>query len=157
MVTITPFLWFDTQAEEAASFYVSLFKNSEITGISRYGDAGPAPAGSVMTVSFTLDGSPFTAINGGPAHAEFNKAISFQIDCADQAEVDHFWDAFVEGGQEDACGWVQDRYGLSWQVIPRQLFACLGGDDAAGAQRAMQAMLGMKRLVVADLESAYAG
>ncbi len=157
MAKVTPFLWFDTGAEDAANFYVSLFKNSTITGISRYGDAGPGPAGSVMTVSFELDGSPFTAINGGPAHAEFNQAVSFVIDCADQAEVDHFWDAFVNGGREDACGWVRDRFGLSWQVVPRQLFDYLGGPDPEGAQRAMQAMLGMKKLIVADLEAAYSG
>jgi predicted 3-demethylubiquinone-9 3-methyltransferase (glyoxalase superfamily) len=159
---ITPCLWFDDQAEEAAAFYTSLFKNSAITSISRYGEEGKEihqkPAGSVMTVAFELDGHPFTALNGGPVF-RFNEAISFQIDCETQEEVDHFWDKLSEGGDEGAqqCGWLKDRFGVSWQVIPNSLPSFLGGADTEGSQRAMKAMLQMKKLDIEELRRAYEG
>jgi predicted 3-demethylubiquinone-9 3-methyltransferase (glyoxalase superfamily) len=154
---ITPWLWFDTLGEEAANFYVSVFKNSAITGVSRYGDGGPIPAGTAMTVSFELDGTPFVALNGGPAHAGFTESVSFLVDCEDQNEVDYFWERLGDGGEEGPCGWVKDRYGLSWQIIPSRLGELVGGEDAEGAQRAMGAMMQMTKIVVADLEAAYAG
>ena len=119
MTRITPCLWFDTEGEEAAAFYVSLFKNSRITDVSRYGEAGPRPAGTVMVVCFELDGQPFTALNGGPEFT-FNEAISFQIDCSSQEEVDHYWEGLTAGGEEGPCGWLKDRYGVSWQVVPER-------------------------------------
>ena len=140
MQKITLCLWFDTEAEEAARFYTSVFKNSSIGASARYGEAGPREAGSVMTVEFELDGEPFTALNGGPEFT-FNEAVSFQIDCADQAEVDHYWSALAEGGEEGPCGWLKDKYGLSWQVIPRALPELLNDPDPARGQRAMAAML----------------
>ncbi|HEY9218999.1 MAG TPA: VOC family protein [Phenylobacterium sp.] len=156
MPTPKPFLWFDTQAEEAASFYVSIFPNSKLGQVARYTEAGPGPAGSAMTVEFELDGQGFTALNGGPNY-QFTPAVSFVVSCDTQAEVDHYWDAFAEGGQEVQCGWVTDRYGLSWQVVPKMLPQVLGGSDREGAQRAMQAMFQMKKLDIAVLEAAYAG
>jgi predicted 3-demethylubiquinone-9 3-methyltransferase (glyoxalase superfamily) len=157
MPRITPFLWFDTEAEEAAEFYCSIFPNSKITGVSHYSDAVPERAGSAMTVSFVLDGQEFTALNGGPEF-KFTEAVSFTIDCADQAEVDRYWDALIAGGGEPSqCGWLKDRFGLSWQVIPRQLNDYLGGPDPDGARRAMEAMLKMVKLDVAQLREAYEG
>ncbi|MFF8958095.1 VOC family protein [Streptomyces sp. NPDC014894] len=153
MPTITPNLWFDTQGEEAATFYVSVFPNSGITNVSHYGEAGPRPAGTVLTVDFVLDGQPYTAINGGPEFT-FTEAISLQIDCADQTEVDHYWTKLSEGGEEGPCGWLKDRYGLSWQVVPAALGELLGDPDQGRAQRAMRAMLGMKKLDVARLREA---
>lgn len=157
MPTPTPFLWFDDQAEQAATLYTELFPRSEITAVSRYGDGAPVAAGTAMTVAFTLDGQAFTALNGGPHHS-FTEAVSFTIPCADQAEVDHYWDALTaDGGQAGRCGWLQDRFGLSWQVVPAALGELLGDPDPARAGRAMAAMLGMDRLVVAELRAAAEG
>jgi len=156
MPRITPNLWFDDDGEEAARFYVSVFPNSEITGITRYGEAGPGEAGTVMTVSFVLDGQPFTIINGGPQFT-FDEAVSFEISCADQAEVDHYWDTLTEGGEESQCGWLKDRFGLSWQVVPAGWEALLNDGDPARAERAMAAMFGMKKLDLAALEAAADG
>ncbi|MEU6819119.1 VOC family protein [Streptomyces atriruber] len=156
MPTITPSLWFDLQGEEAAKFYVSVFPNSEITSVSYYGEGAPRPAGTVLTVEFVLDGRPFTALNGGPDFT-FNEAVSFQIHCADQTEVDHYWTKLSEGGEEGPCGWLKDKYGLSWQVVPTVLNELLTDPDAERAQRAMQAMLGMEKLDVAALRAAADG
>jgi len=154
MSKVTPFLWFDTQAEEAANVYVGLFPNSRITSVSRYGDAGPGPKGSVMTIAFELDGRPFTALNAGPVF-KFNEAVSFVIDCDDQAEVDRYWDALIaNGGQPSQCGWLKDRFGLSWQVVPKALPSLIGGSDGAKAQKATAAMLKMTKLDIAALEAA---
>jgi predicted 3-demethylubiquinone-9 3-methyltransferase (glyoxalase superfamily) len=153
MQKITPCLWFDTEAEEAAHFYVSLFENSRVLEVSRYGDAGPRPAGSVMTVSFQLDGQQFVALNGGPEFT-FNEAVSFQIGCQGQEEVDHFWNGLGEGGEPGPCGWLKDRYGVSWQVIPTALGELLGDPDPERAQRAMKAMLTMGKIDVGALERA---
>ena len=155
MPKITPFLWFDTQAEEAANFYVSLFPNSKITGLTRYPEGGPPPAGMAMTVSFVLDGAAFTALNGGP-HYSFDNAVSFVIPTQDQAETDHYYDALLEGGREHACGWVQDRYGLAWQVTPDRLMQLMSSDDKAAAGRVMGAMMQMKKIDIAKLEEAAA-
>ena len=156
MQKITPFLWFDSQAEEAAKFYVSVFGNSRILKTVRYGTAGPGPAGSVMTVVFELNGVQFTALNGGPLH-RFSEAISFVVNCQSQAEVDTVWEKLSAGGEPDRCGWVKDRYGLSWQVVPSVLPVLLGDPDAAKAQRTMAAMLKMSKLDIAALEQAHAG
>lgn len=157
MQKFTPCLWFDTQAEEAAQFYTSVFKDSSIGEISRYGEGMPKPAGTAMTVEFTLNGQTFTALNGGPEFA-FTEAISFQVDCADQAEVDEYWAALTaDGGEESQCGWLKDKFGLSWQIVPRELQSVLGGPDPAGAQRAVQAMLQMRKLDINVLKEAYAG
>jgi predicted 3-demethylubiquinone-9 3-methyltransferase (glyoxalase superfamily) len=155
---ITPHLWFDKQAEEAARFYVSVFKNSKITHVSRYGEVGTdvtgQPAGQVMTVSFELDGQPVIALNGGP-HFKFDEAFSFFVDCESQAEVDELWAKLTaDGGEESQCGWLKDKFGLSWQIIPRQLMALLQDPDAAKAGRAMEAMLKMKKIDVAALQAA---
>ena len=156
MPKIHPFLWFDTQAEDAANFYVSIFPNSKILSVQRYGPSGPGAEGSVMTADFELDGQRVTALNGGPVY-QLSAAFSFVIDCQDQKEVDHYWDRLVEGGQPSQCGWLTDRFGFSWQVVPRQLFETIGGPDPAGRQRAMQAMMKMVKLDVATLERAYRG
>jgi len=156
MQKISPFLWFDSQAEEAAKFYVAVFGNSRILKTVRYGTAGPGPAGSVMTVVFELNGVQFTALNGGPLH-RFSEAISFVVNCQSQAEVDTVWEKLSAGGQPDRCGWVKDRYGLSWQVVPSVLPVLLGDPDAAKAQRTMAAMLKMSKLDIAALEKAHAG
>jgi len=157
MPKITPWLWFDTEAEEAANFYTSVFKNSRITNVARYGEAGPRPAGTVMTVAFELDGQEFAALNGGPEYT-FNEAVSLMIDCADQAEVDYYWARLTEGGgQPGPCGWLKDRYGLSWQVVPTELERLLNDPDQGRAQRAMAAMLKMGKLDVAALRAAADG
>ena len=154
MPTITPSLWFDTQSIQAAEFYVSVFPNSKITNVSYYGEAGPREAGTVLTVDFELDGQPYTAINGGPQFT-FDEAISLQISCADQAEIDYYWSKLTEGGEEGPCGWLKDRFGLSWQVVPTAMMAELMNDpDKGRAQRAMQAVLGMKKLDVAEIYAA---
>jgi predicted 3-demethylubiquinone-9 3-methyltransferase (glyoxalase superfamily) len=159
---ISPCLWFDDQAEQAANFYVSVFPNSRITKVSRYGEAGKEihgrPPGSVMVAAFELDGQTFTALNGGPIF-KISEAISFQIDCKDQAEVDHYWEKLGAGGDPRAqqCGWLKDRFGVSWQVIPSVLPELLGGPDAAKSGRAMNAMMGMKKLDIAALKKAYEG
>lgn len=157
MSAITPCLWFDTQGEEAARYWVSLFPNSSITSVQLWGDENPERKGTPLLVEFVLDGSPFTALNGGPEFT-FSEAFSLQIDCADQAEVDHYWDAFVgDGGEESDCGWCKDKYGFSWQVVPRILTELLAGPDPDRAGRAMQEMLTMKRLDVATFERVAAG
>jgi predicted 3-demethylubiquinone-9 3-methyltransferase (glyoxalase superfamily) len=157
MPKITSFLWYDTQAEEAADLYTSVFPNSKITDIARYGEAGPGTPGSVMTVAFELDGQPFVALNGGPQHFAFNESVSFQIDCGDQNEVDHYWNALSDGGEEGPCGWLKDRFGLSWQVVPVRLVELLTDPDRERAQRATKAMLEMKKIDVAGLERAADG
>jgi predicted 3-demethylubiquinone-9 3-methyltransferase (glyoxalase superfamily) len=151
----TPCLWFDTQGEDAARFYTSLFPNSRILEISRYGDANPSQAGQVMVVRFELDGQAFMALNGGPQYT-FSEAVSFSIDCADQAEVDRYWNALAVdgGGEEGPCGWLKDRYGLSWQVIPRRLWELISDADEEKAQRVMAVMLEMRKLDIAELELA---
>lgn len=153
MQKITPCLWFDGQGEEAANFYTSLFENSTILEISRYGEAGPGPEGSVMTVSFELNGQEFVALNGGPEF-KFNEALSFQISCKDQDEVDKFWNGLSEGGEEGPCGWLKDQFGLSWQVVPTALPELLSDPDPGRSLRAMQAMLGMKKIDIAGLRTA---
>ena len=156
MPQITPFLWFDTEAEEAAEFYCSIFPNSKITAVSHYTDAGPRPAGTVMTVSFVLDGQEYTALNGGPEFT-FTEAISLVINCADQAEVDYYWEKLTDGGQEVECGWLKDRYGLAWQVVPGGMWEIINSGDPARTGRAMQAMFGMKKLDLAALQAAADG
>jgi predicted 3-demethylubiquinone-9 3-methyltransferase (glyoxalase superfamily) len=156
MTMLTTCLWFDTQGEEAAEFYTTVFPNSRIRGISHYGEAGPRPAGDVMTVDFELDGQPFVALNGGPEFT-FNEAISFQVSCADQAEVDRYWSLLSEGGEEGPCGWLRDRFGVSWQVIPTALPRLLSDPDPDRSQRVMKAMLQNKKLDVAALEKAATG
>jgi predicted 3-demethylubiquinone-9 3-methyltransferase (glyoxalase superfamily) len=155
--TISPFLWFDNQAEDAATLYVSIFPNSRILGVSRYGDAGPGPKGTVMTVSFELDGQRFIALNGGPQF-KFTEAISFSIDCETQEEVDRYWTKLTAGGGEEGpCGWLKDRFGLSWQVNPRALGELLSDPDPRKAKRAMDAMLKMKKIDIATLKRAAQG
>jgi len=156
MQRITPFLWFDSQAEQAARFYVSVFTNSRIVKTVRYGEAGPGPTGSVMTVAFELNGVPFTALNGGPLF-HFSEAISFVVNCQSQSEVDVLWEKLSAGGEPGRCGWLKDKYGLSWQLVPTVLPALLGDPDAAKAQRTMQAMLKMDKLDIAALERAHSG
>ena len=153
MPRITPNLWFDTQGQEAAEFYVSVFPNSKITNVTRYGEAGPREAGTVMTVDFVLDGQDYTAINGGPEFT-FDEAISLLVNCADQDEVDYYWAKLSEGGEEGQCGWLKDRYGLSWQICPVGMVEVLNDPDQRRGQRAMQAMLGMKKIDVAALRAA---
>jgi predicted 3-demethylubiquinone-9 3-methyltransferase (glyoxalase superfamily) len=153
---ITPCLWFDSQAAEAAELYVSLFPSSRIVSTTYYGEGAPMPAGSVLTVTFELEGHQFVALNGGPAFS-FDEAISFQIHCEDQAETDHYWDALVDGGEEGQCGWLKDRYGLSWQVVPVGLPELLSDPDPDRARRAMDAMLKMQRLDIAAIKKAADG
>ncbi len=151
---ITPFLWFDNQAEEAANFYVSIFKNSRITGIDRYGAAGPLPKGTVMTASFELEGQGFIALNGGPEF-KFTEAISLFVNCETQAEVDELWAKLSTGGEEGPCGWLKDKYGLSWQIVPTILHELLGDPDPEKSQRVMRAMLQMKKIDISALKRAY--
>lgn len=154
MQKITPYLWFDTQAEEAVNFYISLFKNSKVLNVARYGEAGPRPAGSIMTISFQLDGQEFVALNGGPEFM-FTEAISFCVDCATQEEVDRLWAKLTEDGEEVQCGWLKDKYGLSWQIVPAGLGEMLSGPDVKKSARAMQAMLAMKKIDLAKIKQAY--
>jgi predicted 3-demethylubiquinone-9 3-methyltransferase (glyoxalase superfamily) len=154
MQMITPCLWFDHQAEEAAKHYVSIFKNSKINDITRYGDAGPGPAGSVMTVNFSLDGQEFVGLNGGPIFT-FSEAISFQVFCDTQEEIDYFWDKLSEGGGKGQCGWLKDKYGMSWQVIPAILPKLLRDKDPVKSQRVTRAMLQMTKLDIGRLKQAY--
>lgn len=156
MPKIKPFLWFDTQAEEAAKFYCSIFKSSKIVNVARYGEAGPGPKGSAMTVAFQLDGQEFIALNGGP-HFKFTEAISFTVDCKTQEEVDEYWKKLTEGGQESQCGWLKDKYGLSWQIVPTALGEMLSDPDRQKAKRAMEAMLKMKKIDIGELKRAYEG
>lgn len=156
MRRIVPNLWFDTEAEEAATFYTSVFKNSRITNVAHYGEAGPREAGMVMTVSFELDGQPFTAINGGPEFP-FTEAVSLEIICESQVEVDEYWGRLSDGGEEGPCGWLKDRYGLSWQVVPEGMYELLDDPDSARTERAMAAMLQMGKLDLAALQRAADG
>jgi len=153
---ITPFLWFEKQAEEAAKFYVSVFPNSRIKQTTRYGDEGPGPKGTVMTVAFELDGQEFVALNGGPQFS-FSQAISFVVNCETQPEVDAFWEKLSAGGEQVQCGWLKDRYGVPWQIVPTALGRLLGDQDPQRSRRVMRAMMQMKKLDVAELERAYAG
>ena len=154
MQKITTFLWFDSQAEEAAKFYTSIFKNSKIETVTRYGDAGPGSKGSVMTIAFELDGQKFVALNGGPVY-QFNPAISFVVNCEGQEEVDHYWEKLTAGGKEIQCGWLVDKYGVSWQVVPKALVEMLRDKDPARSQRVMKAMFQMKKIDIAGLKAAY--
>ena len=153
---ITPCLWFDTEAEEAADYYCSIFKNSRVVNVDRYTDAGPREAGTVMTVEWEVDGHRFVGINGGPEFT-FSEAVSFQINCEDQAEVDYYWEKLADGGEEGPCGWLKDRYGLSWQVVPTGMDELFADPDPAKAERAMRAMLGMRKLDIAALRCAAEG
>jgi predicted 3-demethylubiquinone-9 3-methyltransferase (glyoxalase superfamily) len=153
---ITPNLWFDTQAEEAARFYVSVFKNSRIVNVTHYTAAGPREAGTVMTVEFELDGQRFVGINGGPEFT-FDEAVSFGIDCDTQEDVDYYWDKLTEGGEEGPCGWLKDKFGLSWQVVPTGMDELFADPDPQRAERAMQAMFGMRKLDIAALRAAADG
>ncbi len=156
MPKITPFLWFDTQAEEAADFYVSIFPHSKVTQVSRYGEGGPGPKGTAMTVAFNLDGESFTALNGGP-NFKFTQAISFVVNCDTQNEVDNFWQKLSAGGSEGQCGWLQDKYGLWWQIVPTALPKLLQGGDPARSQRVMKALMQMKKLDINKLQQAADG
>ena len=153
---ITTCLWFDNEAEDAATFYTSVFDGGKILDVSRYGEGGPGPAGQAIAVQFEIEGRTFTALNGGPAFT-FNESISLVIDCSSQDEIDRYWDALATGGTQSQCGWLKDRYGVSWQVVPAVLGQLLGGPDPAGSQRAMQAMLAMQKLNIAELQKAYNG
>jgi predicted 3-demethylubiquinone-9 3-methyltransferase (glyoxalase superfamily) len=150
---ITPFLWFDTEAEEAAKFYTSIFKNSKILSVTHYGDAGPKPKGSVMTVSFELDGQAFTALNGGPQY-KFTEAISLAVDCETQGEVDFFWEKLTQGGQEIQCGWLKDKYGLTWQIVPKAMFELMQDPNPAKSQKVMMALFQMKKIDIDVLKRA---
>jgi len=154
MQKITPFLWFDNQAEEAMQFYTSIFKNSRVGKVSRYGDAGPGPKGSVMSATFQLEGQEFMALNGGP-HFQFTPAISFFVNCETQAEVDELWEKLSAGGETQQCGWLKDKFGLSWQIIPSALGRMLGDKDAKKSHSVMKAMLQMTKIDVNGLQRAY--
>jgi len=153
---ISPFLWFDHQAEEAVHFYTSIFKNSKIELVTHYGDAGPGPKGSVMTIAFQLGGQEFVALNGGP-HFKFTEAISFVVNCEDQKEVDYFWSKLSAGGEESRCGWLKDKFGLSWQIVPTVLIEMLADKDVAKAKRVTHAMLQMDKIDIPTLQKAYDG
>jgi len=154
MPKITPFLWFDNNAEEAMNFYTSIFKNSKIGSVSRYGDAGPGPKGTVMAGTFYLDGQEFNALNGGP-HFKFTEAISLYVHCNTQEEIDEYWEKLSAGGQKSQCGWLKDKFGLSWQITPEILSKLLSDKDAAKSQRVMKAMLQMTKIDIAKLKQAY--
>lgn len=154
MQKITPFLWFDSQAEEAMNFYVSIFRNSKVLTVNRYGDAGPGPKGSVVTANFLLDGQEFVALNGGPQY-KFTPAISFVVNCKSQQEVDELWEKLSAGGREGQCAWLQDKFGVSWQIVPTVLVKLLSDPDPIKAQRVMAAMMKMKKIDIAALKRAY--
>jgi predicted 3-demethylubiquinone-9 3-methyltransferase (glyoxalase superfamily) len=157
MPKITPFLWFDTQAEEAARFYISIFKHSKIVNVARYGEAGPGPKGSAMTVAFQLDGQDFIALNAGPQFT-FTEAVSFVVNCETQQEVDDYWRTLTAGGGEESqCGWLKDKFGLSWQVVPTALSTLLGDPDPQKSKRVMEAMLTMRKIDIATLQQAHEG
>jgi predicted 3-demethylubiquinone-9 3-methyltransferase (glyoxalase superfamily) len=156
MQKITPFLWFDGKAEEAMNFYVSIFKNSKVGRVTRYGEAGPGPKGAVMSATFQLEGQEFMALNGGP-HFTFTPAISFFVNCETQQEVDELWEKLSEGGKKDRCGWLKDKYGLSWQIIPSALGKMLGDKDPEKSKRVMEAMLQMHKIDIKRLQEAYEG
>ena len=158
-MTTKPFttcLWFDTQGEEAAHYYTSIFKNSRLGSVNRYSAAGPGPEGSVMTVQFELNGQQFLALNGGPQYS-FTPAVSIVVECADQAEIDYYWDRLTEGGMEIACGWLQDKYGLSWQIVPTAFLAMITDPDQEKVRRVTEAMFTMKKFDLAAIERAYSG
>ncbi|GAA0548229.1 putative 3-demethylubiquinone-9 3-methyltransferase (glyoxalase superfamily) [Rhizomicrobium palustre] len=154
MPKITPFLWFDTEAEEAARYYTAIFPNSKITEITHYGEGGPRPKGMVMTVVFELDGKPFVALNGGPQYS-FTNAVSLLVDCADQKEIDYYWEKLTAGGKEIACGWLSDKYGLPWQIAPKDFGRFFPKDNPAKANAAMQAMMGMVKIDLAAMQKAF--
>ena len=154
MQKITPFLWFDKEAEEAMNFYVSIFKNSKVKGVTHYGEAGPGPAGTVMTASFELDGQEFVALNGGP-HFKFTEAVSFVVNCETQAEVDEFWEKLSAGGKTVQCGWLKDKFGLSWQIVPTALPRMLTDKDPEKSKRVFNAMMKMVKIDIAALQRAY--
>jgi len=156
MQKITPFLWFDNQAEEAVKFYTSIFKNSKVGTIARYGESGPGPAGSVMTAAFELEGQPFVALNGGPIF-NFTEAVSFVVNCESQDEVDYYWDNLLKGGTPSQCGWLKDQFGLSWQIVPTALSKLLSAKDPQKSRRVMEAMLKMVKLDIKTLEEAAEG
>jgi predicted 3-demethylubiquinone-9 3-methyltransferase (glyoxalase superfamily) len=157
MQKITPFLWFDNQAEEAANFYISIFKNSKLGAISRYGDAGPGPKGSVIVANFTIDGQEFSALNGGPMF-RFTEAVSFVVHCDSQDEIDYYWDQLIAGGGKPSqCGWLKDKFGLSWQIVPTALTTLMTGPDAEKSNRVMQALLKMTKLDLPTLQRAHDG
>lgn len=158
MQKISPFLWFEDNAEEAVNFYVSVFKNAKITRTQKFSDDVPGPKGQVMTIAFELEGQEFTALNGGSVEGfKFSPAISFVVDCKDQNEVDYYWDKLSSDPASEQCGWLKDKFGLSWQIVPSDLGKYLNGPDAEGSARATQAMLKMKKLDVAELKKAYEG
>lgn len=154
MPKITPHLWFDTQAEEAANHYVAIFPNSEVLDVARFGDGGPGPGGSAMTVTFRLDGQEVIALNGGPDHAGFSEAFSFVVPCESQDEVDTYWDRLTDGGEPSKCGWLKDRFGLSWQIVPTALMELLQDPDPERSQRVLRAMLTMTKIDIATLRDA---
>lgn len=156
MQKITPCLWYDNQAEEAAQLYISLFKNSRITNVTRYGEASPGVAGTVMVINFQLEGQDFIGLNGGPMF-HFTEAISLSVDCESQAEVDELWEKLSEGGEKSQCGWLKDRFGLSWQIVPREMVEMMSDPDPAKALRVTQAMLQMTKLDIAKARQAYEG
>ncbi len=156
MQKITPFLWFDNQAEEAMNFYVSIFKNSKVLDVNRYGKSAPLPEGTVLTASFELNGLRFVALNGGPMY-KFSPAISFVVDCDTQEEVDYYWGKLGAGGTYNQCAWLDDKFGVTWQIVPKQLGQLLSDPDPAKAGRVMQAMMQMNKIVIADLERAWRG
>ena len=153
---ITPFLWFDDNADEAVNFYLSIFKDSRLLDSTRYGEAGPGPKGTIMTATFELNGQQFIALNGGPRF-KFTEAVSFVVKCETQEEIDYYWDKLLDGGEAQQCGWLKDRFGLSWQIVPAQLSELFGGDDPQRAGRVMQAMMQMVKFDIAKLKEAYAG
>ena len=156
MQKITPFLWFDDKAEEAMNFYVSIFPNSKAGAMTRYGEEGPGPKGTVMTAEFNLAGQEFVALNGG-AHFKFTEAISFVVECETQEEVDYFWEKLLQGGKESQCGWLKDKYGMSWQIVPTVFLEMMRDKDAAKTQRVMKAMMQMVKLDIAELKRAFEG
>ena len=154
MTAISPCLWFDDDLEDAAAFYTSIFPDSSVGHLTRYRDAGPGEPDRVMAGEFTIAGLTFRGINGGPEHARFTESISFSVSCSDQSEVDYYWDSLSAGGEESVCGWLKDRFGLSWQIVPTRLYELVSDPDPVRAAAATQAMLGMRRIVIADLEAA---
>jgi predicted 3-demethylubiquinone-9 3-methyltransferase (glyoxalase superfamily) len=156
MPKITPFLWFDNNAEEAMNFYISIFKNSKVLNVTRYGNAGPGPKGTVMTAEFELDGQEYVALNGGPIF-KFTEAISFVVNCETQEDVDHYWEKLSDGGQKSRCGWLKDKFGLSWQVVPTILAELIADKDPEKSQRVMEAMLRMDKIEIEPLKRAYEG